>query len=71
MVDWASMRECMADSGCSEKALARAEQLYQCGSNDDLIRFLRSCRCDTLEEIHKKQKQLDHLDYLIRETTNL
>ena len=68
MVDWTSMRECMADAGCSEAAIRRAEHFYQNGSAGDLIRCLRSCRCDALEEIHEKQKQLDRLDKLIRET---
>ncbi len=70
MVDWTSMKECMADAGCSESAIRRAEQLYQGGRSEDLIRCLRTCRCDALEEIHEKQKQLDRLDRLIRETKN-
>ena len=70
MVDWTSMRECMADAGCSEATIRRAEPFYQNGSAEDLIRCLRSCRCDALEEIHEKQKQLDRLDRLIRETKN-
>ena len=68
MVDWTSMKECMTDAGCSENAIRRAEHLYQGGNSDDLIRCLRSCRCDALEEIHEKQRQLDRLDQLIRET---
>lgn len=68
MVDWTSLRECMSDAGCSETRIRRAEQFYRRGSTEDLIRCLRSCRCDALEEIHEKQKQLDRLDKLIRET---
>ncbi len=70
MVDWASMRECMADAGCSETTIRRAEHIYHNGSAEDLIHCLRSCRCDALEEIHEKQKQLDRLDKLIREAKN-
>ncbi len=70
MVKWSSMKECMADAGCSETAIQRAAQLYQNGRSEDLIRCLRSCRCETLEEIHQKQKQLDRLDMLIRETNH-
>ena len=44
--------------------------VYQNGRSEDLIRCLRSCRCETLEEIHQKQKQLDRLDMLIRETNH-
>ncbi len=68
MVDWTSMKECMTDAGCSNTAIRRAELLYQNGKSEDLIRCLRSCRCDALEEIHEKQKQLDRLDQLIRVT---
>ena len=70
MVDWTSMRECMTDAGCSETMIRRAEHFCQNGSAEDLIRCLRSCRCDALEVIHEKQKQLDRLDRLIRETKN-
>ena len=68
MVDWTSMKECMTDAGCSNTAIRRAELLYQNGKSEDLIRCLRSCRCDALEEIHEKQKQQDRLDQLIRVT---
>jgi hypothetical protein len=58
----------MTDAGCSEAAIQRAEHFYHSGSAEDLICCLRSCRCDALEEIHEKQRQLDRLDKLIRET---
>ena len=70
MENWTRIRECMEDSGCSAAAVRRAEALFQGGAVDDLIRCLRSCRCDALEEIHEKQKQLDRLDRLIRDTKN-
>ena len=31
----------------------------------ELYRLLRTCRCDFLEDVHKSQKKLDQLDYLI------
>ncbi len=64
------MCECMADAGCSAEMIRRAERLYEAGATESLIRCLRACRCSTLEEIHKKQKQLDRLDMLIRDTKN-
>ena len=71
MDDWTSMKECMTDAGCSDASIRRAETLYQSGRADELIRCLRSCRCDALEEIHEKQRKLDRLDKLIRETRNM
>ena len=71
MKDWASIKECMADAGCSDAAIRRAESLCRSGRSEDLIRCLRACRCEALEEIHLKQRQLDRLDGLIRDTKNM
>jgi len=71
MEDWTRMRQCMEDAGCSASAISRAESLLQAGAVEDLIRCLRSCRCDTLEQIHEKQKQLDRLDMLIRDAKTM
>ncbi len=71
MDEWIRMKQCMEDSGCSAAAITRAKNFYQAGAVDDLIRFLRSCRCEALEEIHEKQKKLDQLDMLIRNTKNI
>lgn len=37
-----------------------AEERYQ-----ELYCLLRTCRCGFLEDVHKSQKKLDQLDYLI------
>ena len=71
MKDWAAIKECMTDAGCSAAAIEQAESLCRSGRAADLIRCLRLCRCDALEEIHEKQKQLDRLDMLIRDTKNM
>ena len=71
MEAWKRICQCMKDAGCSAEAVSRAESLYEAGAVDDLIRCLRVCRCDALEEIHEKQKQLDRLDVLIRDTRNM
>ena len=68
MDDWTRIRECMTDAGCSEAAIERAGRLFASGASEELLRCLRSCRCDALEEIHAKQRQLDRLDGLIRRT---
>ena len=68
MKEWAIIEEWMTDAGCSPSAIRQAESLYQSGQAEELIRCLRVCRCHRLEEIHEKQKQLDRLDMLIRDT---
>ena len=71
MDDWIRMKECMTDAGCSDSVIQRAEYLYKSNKAEDLVRCLRSCRCDVLEEIHEKQKKLDQLDQLIRDSKNM
>ena len=70
MKDWTAIRDCMADAGCSALAIERAENLFRSGRAEELNRCLRACRCDVLEEIHEKQRKLDRLDMLIRDTSN-
>ena len=71
MQSWNGIHTCMADAGCSAEAIRRAERLYEAGAMEDLIVCLRSCRCDALEKIHEKQKQLDRLDKLIRDAKSM
>ena len=71
MKDWTAIKECMTDAGCTAASIDRAERLCQSGKTEDLIRCLRACRCDALEELHQKQKQLDRLDMLIRDTKTM
>lgn len=61
-----SLRSCMEDAGCPEQSIRRAEALLAEGAQEALIRCLRSCRCEQLDALHEKQKQLDRLDLLIR-----
>ena len=71
MDEWTQLRCTMEDAGCDERSIAKAEALYASGAQDELIRCLRSCRCEQLDALHEKQKQLDRLDLLIRKAQNM
>ena len=58
----------MEDAGCDEGSILRAEALWAAGAREELIRCLRLCRCEQLDALHEKQRQLDRLDLLIRNT---
>ena len=58
----------LSDAGCESGELKRAKQLYKAGDADAMIRHFRKCRCDLMEELHKSQRKVDCLDYLIRQT---
>lgn len=69
--DGTSLRSRMEDAGCDEQSIQRAEALFASGARDELIRCLRFCRCQQLDALHEKQKQLDRLDLLIRKTKTM
>ena len=53
--------ENLTDNGCSREGTLRAKALY------GLIKHLRRCRCDLVEEMHDSQRKVDRMDYLIRQ----
>ncbi len=68
MDGWDRFCASMADAGCGDAAIARAGELYRVGAAEELVRCLRFCRCEQLEALHERQRQLDRLDDLIRRT---
>ncbi|MBR4234436.1 MAG: hypothetical protein IKR85_00055 [Clostridia bacterium] len=59
---------CLKEIGCPQSAIDRAEALVQAGDGEALIRCLRRCRCDLMDDLHESQKRVDRMDYLIRQT---
>jgi len=70
MDDRRGLRDTMEAAGCDARSIAKAEALHASGAREELIRFLRFCRCKQLDALHEKQKQLDRLDLLIHSTQN-
>ena len=58
----------LKDAGCGIDERKKAEQLYEAGDVEAMIRFFRKCRCLRMEELHERQRKVDCLDYLIRQT---
>ena len=58
----------LKDAGCGGDELKKAEQLYEAGDVEAMIRFFRKCRCLRMEELHERQRKVDRLDFLIRQT---
>ena len=62
------METVLADAGCKKPAIETARRLLEAGQPRELIRFLRLCRCDLMDELHEKQRRVDRMDILIRQT---
>ena len=60
----------MSDAGCSGADIERVRSLYEAGLDDDIVRCLRRCRCDLIEELHRSQRKVDCMDHLIRAAEN-
>ena len=71
MDEWNALRTGMEDAGCTDNSIRRAEALFASGAREELIRCLRSCRCEQLDALHQRQKQLDRLDLLIRKAQQM
>jgi len=55
----------LKDAGCSASVIDKFLDCYQAQSNADQKRLLSAHRSALLDKIHKNQKHLDCLDYLI------
>ena len=58
----------LSDSGFKQEVIEKAERLWETGRTQDLIRYLRSCRCELMDILHESQKRVDRVDTLIRQT---
>ena len=58
----------LRDAGCGSGEVEKAKQLYVSGDTKALLRYLRICRCNRMEELHESQRKVDCLDFLIRQT---
>ena len=65
------LTDCLADAGFDGDTTSEAVRLYKSGSKDDLKQYLRSKRCDLIEQMHESQKRIDRVDYVIRQTDRI
>ena len=62
------LTDCLADAGFDGDTVSEAIRLYKTGAKNDLMRFLRSKRCDLIDKMHESQKIIDRFDYVIQQT---
>ena len=65
------LTDCLADAGFDGDTTSEAVRLYRNGGKNDLMRFLRSKRCDLIDNMHESQKKIDRFDYVIRQTDKM
>ena len=62
------MEMALSNAGLGQNAIDKAKRLLAAGHTEDLIRYLHLCRCDLMDELHKTQRRVDCMDYVIRQT---
>ena len=62
------MEMALSNAGLGQNAIEKAKRLLAAGHTEDLIRHLRLCRCDLMDELHETQRRVDCMDYVIRQT---
>lgn len=60
----------MKDAGCSEDTISRFLLCYQAGDIKGELKVLSNHRQTLLDKIHKEQKEIDCLDYLVYQIEN-
>ena len=61
----------LEDAGCSSKIIDDFLSLWKQNKIEDIYTLLRRYRASLLENIHKKQKEIDILDYLFLSLKNI
>lgn len=60
----------MADAGCGSADIEKVRSLFEAGLYDEIVKCMRRCRCELMEELHMRQRMVDRMDQLIRTAEN-
>ncbi len=61
-------RQCMTGIGLSRERADYVTALLEADRRDEAKKKLRVFRCELMDELHRCQRKVDQLDWLIRET---
>ncbi|MCR5214012.1 MAG: hypothetical protein K6E10_06325 [Eubacterium sp.] len=56
----------LSNLGCKNEYGDVAIKLYETGKREELILYLKKCRCSLVDEMHESQRRVDKIDILIR-----
>ena len=60
----------LKDAGCDKKVIDEFLKLFSDHNKSEMLNLLTKYRKKLLEKIHKNEKELDNLDYLILDLKN-
>ena len=65
MTDKEQLMQGLSDAGCDAAACAAIGSLFEAGNTREVLRRMRLQRCELVDEMHKSQRKVDRMDYLI------
>ena len=60
----------LKDAGCNKKMIEEFLKLFSKNDKNEMLNLLSKYRKDLLEKLHRDEKELDNLDYLIIDLKN-
>ena len=63
-----SVKQFLADAGCCPDKAERVLRFLETDQLQEARQALKCLRCDLVEELHRSQRRVDQIDWLIRET---
>ena len=57
----------LTETGCDPKTIEQMCNLYRAGKKEDAMLYLKQHRCALMDKMHESQKNVDKMDYLIKD----
>ena len=65
MTEKEQLMQGLLDAGCDAAACAAIGSLFEAGNIREVLGRMRLQRCELVDEMHKSQRKVDRMDYLI------
>lgn len=66
--DAEEIRQCLSTCGCSQEEIRRYIQVVEHGTKADQLCWLKRQRRMLMDQVHEAQRNVDCIDYLIKDT---
>ena len=65
MTEKEQLMQGLLDAGCDAAACTAIGSLFEAGYTSEVLRRMRLQRCELVDEMHRSQRKVDRMDYLI------
>ena len=65
MTEKEQLMQGLLDAGCDAAACSTIGSLFEAGYTSEVLRRMRLQRCELVDEMHRSQRKVDRMDYLI------